>query len=355
MVDWTASMQQTFEYYVVNPNTWKDDKKLTTVTSSSIVRDESVETLGSASIELTESIGECYVRIYLVAIQNGVTYRVPLGTVLVQTQPTSFDGKIMNISADAYTPLIELKENPPPIGYSLLEDENEDILKRAYQIVRDNARAPVVKPETSEKLENNFVSNLDDTWMSFTADLLSYGKHKFDLDPNGTIMFTPIQDIKSLQPVWTYDDNNSSILYPEATTEHDLYQIPNVVEVIYTSGKLNIRGIAINDNPNSPVSTVNRGRIIKHRVVNPTEMGIPNENMIQRYAEDLLRSMSSVEYTVQYTHGYCPVRLGDCVRINYERAGLFNVKAKVIYQSIKCEPGCPVTEKAVYTSNLWKE
>lgn len=354
MVDWTASMQQSFEYYIVNPNTWKNDRKLNTVKSSSIVRDKDVETLGSASIDLSEAIGECYVRIYLVIIQNGVTYRVPLATVLTQTLPTSFDGKVNTISADAYTPLIELKENPPPIGYSVLEGEN--ILDRAYEIVREYTRAPIVKTESSDKLEKDFVSNTDDTWMSFTADLIGCAKHQFDIDPDGQIMFAPVQDIKTLQPVWTYNDSNThSILYPEITTEYDLYKIPNVVEVIYSSGKRNYTGIAINDNPNSPVSTVTRGRIIKHRVINPTDLGVPSQSMIQKYAEDLLRAMSAVEYTIQYTHGYCPVRLGDCVRINYERAGIFDVKAKVIYQSIKCEPGCPVTEKAVYTSNLWKE
>ena len=44
--------------------------------------------------------------------------------------------------------------------------------------------------------------------------------------------------------------------------------------------------------------------------------------------------------------------MGDCVRLNYSRAGLTNVKAKVISQSIDCRPGCPVTETAVFTMNL---
>lgn len=64
--------------------------------------------------------------------------------------------------------------------------------------------------------------------------------------------------------------------------------------------------------------------------------------------------MSALEYTISYTHGYCPVRIGDCVRLNYSRAGLRGIKAKVISQSIKCEPGCPVTEKAVFTTQLWR-
>ena len=67
-----------------------------------------------------------------------------------------------------------------------------------------------------------------------------------------------------------------------------------------------------------------------------------------------MQEFSSVEYTITYTHGYCPVRLNDCVRLNYERAGITNVKAKVISQSIKCEPGCPVEEKAVFPVKLWR-
>ena len=29
MVDWTASMQQTFEYYLVDPHTWTDKQLIT--------------------------------------------------------------------------------------------------------------------------------------------------------------------------------------------------------------------------------------------------------------------------------------------------------------------------------------
>ena len=34
-------------------------------------------------------------------------------------------------------------------------------------------------------------------------------------------------------------------------------------------------------------------------------------------------------------------------------AGITDIKAKVVSQSIKCESGCPVTEKAVFTTKLW--
>jgi hypothetical protein len=344
-------MEQTYEYYTVDPNTWKDMHKLNNVKSSTINRDSGAETLGSATINVTESVGECYIRIYLITIQNGVKERHPLGTFLVQTPSSTFNGKLRNVDMDAYTPLLELKESPPPLGYSLLKDDK--IMQKAYLLVRDRARAPVVPADCDKTLHTSFVANTDDTWLSFLIDLIANAKYRFDLDELGRILFAPKQETESLQPVWTYTDDNSSILHPDITMDHDLYGIPNVVEVIYSNGRDQYFARVVNDDPNSPTSTVNRGREIIQRVTNPELSGDATNHQIQEYAKQLLRELSTMEYTISYTHGYCPVRLGDCVRFNYSRAGLMDIKAKVISQSIKCEPGCPVTEKAVFTTKLW--
>lgn len=352
MPDWSKSMQQSFEYYVVDPFTWKDKARLDTVKSSTISRDAEADTLGSASIEITGAIDECYIRIYLITIQNGITERTPLATVLAQTPSSSYDGKTQSTTVDAYTPLLELKENPPPLGYSLLKDTN--IMTTAYQITRERVRAPVVSTESSIKLHYDFVAETNDTWLTFIRDLIANAEYEFALDEMGRILFSPLQETASLQPIWTYTDDNSSILYPEVTFNHDLYGIPNVVEVVYSNSGDYFYARVVNDDSNSPTSTVNRGREIIYRDTNPSLNGNPTEEYIQEYAKRLLKELSTIEYTISYTHGYCPVRIGDCVRLNYVKAGLQDVKAKVISQSIKCEPGCPVTEKAVFTKKLWR-
>lgn len=358
MVDWTASMQQTFEFYVVDPGTWKDVRLIDNVKDCSINRDSDTETLGSASINIAESVGECYIRVYLITIQNRVREKHPLGTFLVQTPSTSFNGKIREITMDAYTPLLELKENQPPLGYSVLKDEN--IMNIAYQLAQEHARAPVVKTVSDTTLFYDFVADPSgDTWLTFLTDLIANANHVFALDEMGRILFSPKQDTASLRPVWTYDDNNSSILYPDFNMDHDMFGIPNVVEVIYSNGSDSYYAKVVNDDVNSPISTVNRGREIVRRVTDPDVIGGSADSqkissLVNEYAERLLRELSSLEYTITYTHAYCPVRVGDCVRLNYSRAGLNGVKAKVISQSIKCEPGCPVTEKAVFTTKLWR-
>ena len=218
MTDWLSSMQQTFEYYIVDPGTWKDMKLIDTVKSCTITRDAEAETLGSATINVHESVGECYIRVYLVTIQNGIRERHPLGTFLVQTPSISFNGRLQDISMDAYTPLLEFKETPPPLGYSIFKNAN--IMDMAYRLARERARAPVVKTDCSELLAMDFTANTDDTWLTFLTDLIANAKYEFALDELGRILFSPKQDTASLQPVWTYNDDNSSILYAEIGRAH---------------------------------------------------------------------------------------------------------------------------------------
>lgn len=352
MPDWSSSMEQTFEYYVVNAGTWKNERLLDTITSCQITRDAGVETLGSATMDVTDMLGECYVRVYLVTIQNGITEKFPLGTFLVQTPSTNFDGKVSKNAMDAYTPLLELKDNKPPIGYYV--EKNENVMDVVYRISRERLRAPVVKATCSTKVFQDFVAYNDDTWLSYLRDLASSAEHSFDLDEMGRVLFSPIQDTASLQPVWTFTDDNSSILYPDFDLEHDMYNIPNVLEVIYSSDSVNLYSRLVNDDPNSPISTVNRGREVLYRETNPDIVGDPTQEKVDEYAIKLLKKMSTLEYTVSYKHGYCPVRVGDCVRLDYKRANVVDVKAKVISQTIDCERGCSVTEKAIFTTKLWR-
>lgn len=353
MIDWSESMQQTFEYYEVDPNTWKDKKLLDFVKSSSINRDSGTETLGSASIDIDNTLGECYIRIYLVVSQNGVKEKIPLGIFLVQTPSSNFDGKIRTVSMDAYTPLLELKEKPTPLGYSLLKNEN--IMEQAYMIVRENCRAPVVKTESDKLLQSNFVANNGDNWLTFVRDLIAQAKFELQLDEEGKIMFAPKQTVDELQPVYTYNDDNSSILLPEVSLKHDIYGIPNVVEVVCSTGTEVYYAKVKNEDPNSPTSIQARGREIIYRDTSPNLPGFPTKEQIDEYAENLLKTLNSVEYKISYSHGYCPVRVGDCIRLNYTKAGLIGIKAKVISQNIKCDSGCIVSETAIFTKNLWKE
>jgi len=353
MIDWSESMSQTFEYYEVDPNTWKDIKLIDNIKSCNIKYDSSAETLGSATINIADRLGECYIRIYLIAVQNGEKEKRCLGTYLVQTPSSSFDGKQRNVSMDAYTPLLELKEKPVPLGYALLKEDN--IMEEAYRLVRENCRAPVVETESDVTLKDNFVASTDDTWLTYITDLIKQANYTFYLDEEGKILFMPSKTADELTSIYTYNDDNSSILYPDIDITHDLYNVPNVVEVYADAGSTIRYYRAENNDSDSPTSIQQRGREIIYRETEPNLPAYPTQSMVEEYAKNLLKQLSSVEYSVSYSHGYCPVRVGDCVRLNYSKAGLNNVKAKVTSQSIRCSTGCEVSETAVFTRKLWEE
>lgn len=355
-VDWTASMQQTFSFFRVDPKTWKDLKKVDTILSCELVRDSEDETLGYATFFADDIEGEFYIRIYMDVTQNKRFYHIPIGTYLVQTNITEFDGKQNKLSIDAYTPLIELKEKNPPIGFYF--ENGSDVLEKTEEYVRQNCRAPFLKRisltgDTTLNDKNGFVANPDETWLAYLSAFIKNGDHSFQLTETGEIYIKKNNKVEETQPTWTYSDDEESILYPTITTNQDLYGIPNVVEILvskpYSEGML-IR--SVNNNPNSIISTVNRGREIIHRITNPNIDIYNNVEELQKFADKTLDDLSSIEYDISYTHGFCPVKIGDCVLINYRKSGLKNIKAKVKKQTIKCEPGCPVSETASYSVNL---
>ena len=354
MPDWTKSMQRTFEYYIVDPATWMDSKRLTSILSSSITWDYFSNTVGSASFSLTESIGEAYIRIYLITSQNGVKERWRLGTFLAQTPSFSFNGKYRTENIDAYSPLIELKEKQPPLGYTVLK--NSVIMPIVSQLTANNLRAQVISVPSSvgaKPLDANYTANTDDTWFSYISGLLDKTDYKFDLDDSGRILFSPIQKTEAMTPRWTYSTDNSSILSSEISIDRDIYGIPNVIEVIQKVDGVSYIARAVNSDPLSPISTVTRGREIVKRITNVNfGGGSPTAAQVDDYAKQALKKISTTSYKVTYSHAYCPIRIGDCVLINYPKVGLNNVKAKVISQSIQCDTAMTVNETAEYSINL---
>lgn len=353
MIDWTASMQQTFDFYIVDPATWGNKRKLTEVTDCTITWSADDETLGSASIQSTELLGECYIRIYLICIQNGVRYEFPLGTFIVQTPEETHTGQVKKITMDAYTPLLELKDSAPPMGYTILRGTNS--LSSVTEMVIDHARAPVVRVQSDKEVVDDLVADFDsDTWLTFASAILTDAEYQFGLDEMGRILFQAKPKLEAMTPIWTYTDDNSSILYPDVKLSRDLYGIPNVVEVLFSNDKYFEFARVENTDEDSPISIPSRGREVIHRVSNPEDLTNPTAEQVQDYATNLLSNLSSLEYTISYSHGYCPVRVGDAVWINYKKAGFTNIRALVTGQQIECKPGCPVTETAVFTTKLWR-
>lgn len=372
-VDWTKSMQQTFEFYTVDPNTWYDDTKLENIISCDITHDLTSDKRGNASITISEPLPECYIRTYLVVTQAGFVHKICLGTYLYMTSSDSFDGMKHNITMTGYTPMVELEEKLPPLGFHIVGITNRKhsgdapmVTDAIKDIVTTYTRCEIENRTIIQKpLLNDFVAGTNDTFLAVINNILdasSLQQYILTVDEWGTIIVKDKPVLEDAIPTYIYTDDNSSILLPSLDTNDDIYGIPNVIEVLYTGDKRlpAIRVIVKNEDPTSIVSIQARGREIAKRYT-ITNIAAPANDyseaavraQVTDQAERLLEAASTIQKTISYSHGYCDVKVGDTVLINYERAGMINVRAKVVSQKISCKPGCQVDEQAVYTKKLW--
>ena len=302
-------------YSVVDPSTWLDARWLSEVTSCSANWDADTATLSSASIELSDDIPpECYVRAYCEATQDGVTERFAIGTWLVQTPSKSSDNTKRTVSCDAYSPLLELQDQQPPIGWCA-----DGSIDDAIVDVCSHMRAPLVVNATGVTLPSQVVAADGDTWLDILWALCDAAGIEVAIDGMGRVVPRPRVVPWALNPSMTLDDRGErGILSADATEETDLFDIPNRMEVVVSDSNRSISGFFVNDDPASPVSTVSRGRVVSRRETNPDGLmaGCTQAQAVE-FAERLLREASVLTKTWTVKMGFVPLSLGSCVRLRH--------------------------------------
>ena len=340
MTDWKRGMQRIFEFYRVNPETWGDAERLETVTGADITRDADLETLGSASFSMDAFDGEMYVRTYLVTIQDGVREAWPLGTHLLISDGRDFDGMRSSRTVGGYTPLKELLDDMPPLGFTLPAGTG---MARIESLMRLHARMPVGESDMLYSSDEPYTADPDaDSWLSFLSGWLAKAGCCIDVDERGNGVIAPIQDSRALAPCFTFDDGNSSILQPAVTVDSNMPDVPNVVEVVSSGADGTLSCELADDSEDSPTSTKGRGRTVRHRESSPDLPDNPTQSDVDDAARRLLRKLTATQYEIRFTHAYVPgLRPGMAVRLAYSRMGM-DVSAVIASQTIHCTPACQV-------------
>lgn len=351
MADWTSSYGVSFEFWEVDRDTFRDVRQLYGVEECEITRDSDDPTLGDATMTVDEIVDEeTYIRVYLVAEQppaSGRRERVCLGTFLAQVSELSMDGKVVSRPLELNTPLKELDDDQPPDGYTVRK--GSDAIKAATRVF-SRYHVHLHPCTASIAMPRDVTANDSDTWLTFGRAILEAVDMEPTLDPQGYVGFAPVKDAAALAPVWRYEDDALSIIEPDANVKMDWHNVPNVVEVVVSTSTSVVKATCTNSDPASPVSTARRGRVKRTRVSNPE--GVATQEQANAYAARELKKLSCAEREVTYRHGYCPVRLGDCISFAYTAHG-FETKAKVVRQVIRCRTDFEVEETARYTETLW--
>ncbi|MCI8425644.1 MAG: hypothetical protein HFJ72_08325 [Adlercreutzia sp.] len=352
MIDWDGEMAQSFSFFEVSPLTWQNVRRLARIGSAELTFDAADDLRASATLASAEDIGECYVRARLDVRQGRESASFVLGTFLAQTASRTRGSASVSYDIDGYSPLLELADDCPPLGYYVGAGRN--VLDAVCDIAVEHCRAPVVRAASAAALAEPFVAEPDGTWLDFLAALAAKAERTVEVDPMGRIVLAPVRAPSAMRPVCALGPSGHRIVLPDATDDRDLFGIPTSVQLVWSGADgATLSATAHNDNPDSATSRQSRGRTILDRL---TDVDLPDglsaaeaQARLDQMAREELGRRGCLEHQVSYERGFLPnVGVGSCVYLDMEPLGVQS-RAVITSQTISCGTSCRVSETSTFT------
>lgn len=352
-VDWSRGMRQSFELVEVDAGTWTEGAEHGELVSATVTYEDEGQ-LCSADLESDEQFETGYYRLYIVAEQDGETERLPIATVLCESDTLSSDGKHATYDATGYSALKELDDTAPRIGWAV--GSSTSVMTAVRSILSSHCRAPKSYAVSSTAMCENYVAEEDDTWLDVVEDLLAQVSAHLEVDGWGRVLVVPDVDASALSPAATWTDSPGdgelSVSLPDLDVDFDRADVPNRYEAVLSKDDGFLVAAAQNDDPASEVSTVARGRVVLERDTSPDVDDECGQSQLEQYAIDMLAEATEQTVTYTYTRGFWPgVHVGTCVELVRELVGVA-ATGVVCRQVVSCETGCMVEETVERSAGL---
>lgn len=337
MIDWNQSYSATWRVFRVNRKTWADAEQVDNVDSVSVSRTADGNMLESGGLDVTGSFETDYYRIVMTAEQGGEAERVDVATLLFEVEKEEIDYGVATYSVDGHSVLYPADVTAIVTGE--YAPAGVDGVQYAKNLLEGAINAPV-ETEGGFTLTDHVVHELGSSVLEAVWAVLDAGGYIMQIDGQGVVHIRP----KPTEPAFVLDNASSGYLMSGLSNEVDLSAIPNRYVVIDDD---NIT-VAVNDSPESIVSTVNRGYNVD--LVDTSPILVDNETRGD-YAIKKLEQSSIYKTSSTYKREYVPnVFLYSLVRASINGLeGDYRVES----QTLDCGNGITVSEKVSKENRLW--
>lgn len=328
---WESGFSATYKVYRVDPVTWEDRDEIPVI-DGSITRDIEDSIADTASLTVTEPIGETWVRVYLIAEQDGGSVRVPLFTGLTSSPTRTLTGERVTYSVDCYGRLKLAADKLVPLGYYVAAGA------RGAETIADLLGMVGIRAEVSvasSVVMDYIIAESGETILTMSQKIASAIGWQIRVDGRGDVSIMPPSD-----EIRATFSNDHDVLELSVTDTDDWYECPNVLRV--TSGSQAVT--VYDDDPASPLSVQARGREIWAE----ESVQIADKSELPVYARNRLQEKQRHVRVVSYTRRFDPdVFPGDLVGVSYPQAGLTGV-IRVKNQTISLTYGARTDEEAYF-------
>ena len=329
-MDWQHGFSATYCLMTVNPETWADDEELEII-DGTVERDADADLIESASITVVEPVGEIWIRLYLQARQESDSEKVALFTGLTSSPERKLDGHRITYPVECYSVLKPADDVLLLRGYTAPRGSGAALVKELLNVIP----APVTAEDGSPTLSESIVAEDGETRLSMANKILDAIGWRLRLEGDGSVTICA----KAAESSVRFDVNENDVIETEVTDTNDWFECPNVLRA-YTeeSGT----AVARDDDPESDLSTVSRGREIW---LEDTDVNLNVDENIAQYAIRRLREEQQHARTLSYNRRFFDgITVGDIITINYpgyDLTGDYRIRT----QSITLGYGCRTAEE----------
>lgn len=303
-MNWNNGFSARYYYTLIDPATWRDIERKE-LTGGTITRSCS-GLMQAANIDMTQPLEatEAWIRIWLDARQMNDGTREALFTGLMTTPETEWDGQRRGLKAECYSVLKPAADVLLPRGWYATAGVSGAAIAADLLGV---GPAPVEYDEDAPALISPIVAEDGESNLTMAQKIIDAINWRIRIAGDGTIRIMPVADSLTA----SFDSITNDCVEMDVADEQDWFSCPNVFRA--SSGGLT--AVARDDDPDSNLSTVSRGREIW---MEETNVALTDDESIEEYTRRRLKEEQTPSRSVHYVRRYKPDLLpGDAIRLHY--------------------------------------
>ena len=333
-MDWNKGFSAAYYATRVDPATWRDLERFELISGSINRTNSGLRHAADITCREYDPTKEIWIRIYLDAKQNSDSAHEALFTGLATSPEININGNVTEYPLQCYSVLKPAEDVFLPRGwYAPTGASGAEVIRQLLSV----CPCPVTADDVSPFLSQSIVAEESETNLSMAEKVLKAIDWRLRIHGDGTVQIAP----QATEATATFDAIENDSIEPQLTLTHDWHSCPNCFRAV----RDDISGTARDDDPNSMLSTISRGREVW---AEDTSCDLADDESITEYARRRLAQLQANYIQIKYSRRFFPdLLVSDSVRLHYPAQGIDGVY-HISSQDISLEYGATTNEGVTY-------